>query len=245
MSDIAAPVPMDQTEALYSKAVSFQAAYAQSQKTYNRTLKWTAFGFACTTIAVSAVLVYILPLKTFVRVVGFVNEAGIYDSASDYSDLPLSTQAAGIESVLSNYLVYRERFVPSEADADYDVVSKLSSDAVRREYQGDANAKFNPQAPAKILGPNGFIRIHVLKGADWISHADDYATGTYKIHFCRTKVVQDQPPVNQRLEEQITYEKVDGVPLDQRTTFNPPGIMVTSYPTAREEGAPGAVNSCG
>lgn len=241
MSDIIG----DQDEQRYAQAISFQAINAarkiHSEKLLRRGL-YASIGLN----VMLGIAIDVQPDKQYVPVTGFINEAGIYDQTASYTDLPLATQIAGIESVLANYLIYRERFVPSEADRDYDIVSKLSSDPVRHEYQAFANAKLNPQAPAKDLGPFGFIRVNLVKSAapDWVTHADNWSSGVYRIHYCRTRVKGNEPPVSQRLEVQIGFAVVAGVPTDQRTTFNAPSINVVSYPTAREEGAPGAANSC-
>lgn len=232
-------------EERYAKGVTFQAINA-ARKINNEKLLRRGLYASLGLNVMLGIAIDVQPDKQYVPVTGFINEAGIYDKTTDYGDLPLATRVAGIESVLMNYLIYRERFVPSEADRDYDIVSKLSSEQVRREYQGFANAKLNPQAPAKELGPFGFIRVNLVKGAapDWVTHADDWSSGVYKIHYCRTQVRGNELPVSQRLEVQIGFAVVAGVPTDQRTTFNPPSVNVVSYPTAREEGAPGAVNPC-
>jgi type IV secretion system protein VirB8 len=239
----APPIVPTQTERLYAQAVSFQAVDARRQRRYNRILSSVAAGSIVLNTALTTAIVVMLPLKTVVPIYGFANEAGLFDTTTEISDLPPSSQVAGIEALLWNYLRDREGFAPSEADQDYDTVSKLSSDVVKAQYQGDANVKFNPQAPAKLLGPNGFIRINRLS-ANWIRHADDYSTGTYQIHFCRTIVRQETPPVQQRLQANITFEMLSKVPLEQRITFNPAGLVITEYPGAREEGAQGVAHPC-
>jgi type IV secretion system protein VirB8 len=230
-------------EDLYKQAVSFQAVDARRARRFERLKNLGLAGSMILNVALVASVFEMLPLKTIMPVYGFTNEAGLFDTTTEISDLPPSTQVAGIEALLWNYLRDREGFAPSEADQAYDVVSKLSSDVVKAQYQGDANVKFNPQAPAKLLGPNGYIRINRL-GANWVQHADDYSTGIYQIHFCRTVARQDTPPVRQRLQANITYEMLAKVPLEQRITFNPAGIVVTEYPGAREEGAQGGANPC-
>jgi len=57
-------------------------------------------------------------------------------------------------------------------------------------------------------------------------------------------VRQETPPARQRLQANITYEMISKIPLEQRITFNPAGIVVTEYPGAREEGAQGGANPC-
>nr|WP_294566792.1 VirB8/TrbF family protein [uncultured Rhodopila sp.] len=239
----AKPVEPTQTERLYEQAVSFQAADARRQRRYNLLRNSVLSGSAVLNVALTTAICMMLPLKTVVPVYGFMNEAGLFDTTTEISDLPPSVQVAGIEALLWNYLRDREGFAPSEADQNYDTVSKLSSDVVKAQYQGDANVKFNPQAPAKLLGPNGFIRINRLS-ANWVRHADDYTNGTYQVHFCRTIVRQETAPVQQRLQANITFEMLSKVPLEQRITFNPAGLVITEYPGAREEGAQGVAHPC-
>ena len=70
-------------------------------------------------------------------------------------------------------------------------------------FEGYLNARLNPDTPARKLGKNGYIRTRVLKGADWLSHAEDFTAGTYKIRFCRTVVIENQPPVDQPLSATV------------------------------------------
>lgn len=242
MNDLPSPPSDDPLEKLYSQAVSFQAIDARRQRRFDNYRTRCLIGSAILNVTLVAAVVEMLPLKTIQPIYGFTNEAGLFDTTTEISDLPPSVQIAGIESILWNYLRDREGFAPSEADQAYDVVSRLSSDIVKAQYQSDANPKLNPNAPAKLLGPNGFIRINRLS-ANWIQHADDYASGIYQIHFCRTVVRQEMPPARQRLQANITFEMISHIPLEQRITFNPSGIVVTEYPGAREEGAGGA-NPC-
>jgi type IV secretory pathway component VirB8 len=237
------PVEKTETERLYERAVSFQATDARRQRRYNRMLASVSAGSIVLNIALTTAICVMLPLKTIQPIYGFMNEAGLFDTTTEISDLPPSAQVTGIEALLWNYLRDREGFAPSEADQNYDTVSKLSSDVVKAQYQGDANTKFNPQAPAKLLGPNGYIRINRLS-ANWIRHADDYSSGTYQIHFCRTIVRQEAPTAQQRLQAVITFDTVSKVPLEQRITINPAGLIITEYPGAREEGAQGVAHPC-
>ena len=232
-----------ETERLHAGAVSFQAINARRERRMRRFMTTGLVGSAILNVALVVTIAELMPLKTVVPIYGFTNEAGLFDTTTEISDLPPSTHVANIEALLWSYVRDREGFAPSEADQAYDRVSMLSSDTVKAQYQSYANVKFNPQAPAKILGQHGFIRINRL-GGNWVQHADDYSTGIYQIHFCRTVVRQDQPPEQQRLQVTIAYDMLSKVPLEQRITFNPAGLVVTEYPGAREEGAQGVAHPC-
>lgn len=244
MSDVADDAAVRVTEGHYEQVVSFQATNARRHRRDVRLMTTGLVSSIALNLMLGAGILAILPLKTFVPIFGFNNEAGLLDTTTEISDLPPSTQVADIEAVLWNYLRDREGFAASEADQNYDVVSRLSNDQVRTEYQKYANPKFNPQSPANVAGPLGFVRINRL-GANFVRHADDYASGTYQIRFCRVIVRMNAPVVQQRLQANIGFERVTRVPLEQRITSNPAGVVVTEYPGPREDGAPGAANPCG
>jgi type IV secretory pathway component VirB8 len=237
MSDLAS------LEGLYKGVVTFQAVDARRERRQRRFMMMGLIGSAILNVALVATIAELMPLKTVVPVYGFLNEAGLFDTTTAISDLPSTTQVAAIEALLWNYSRDREGYAPSEADQAYQRVSELSSDTVKQQYQSNVNPKLNPESPAKLLGPNGFIRINRL-GGNWVQHADDYSSGIYQVHFCRTVVRQDQPPVQQRLQATVAYEMISKILLEQRITFNPAGLVVTEYPGAREEGAQGAAHPC-
>lgn len=233
----------DRLEALHRQTVSFQAIQAHA---WRKSARRSGAGFAVS-MALNVVLcgtIYaMMPLKEIKPVYAFYNEAGFPDSTMVLSDLPHDKQVAATEALLWQYVRDREGYAPSEAESDYNIVSELSSDDVKKQYQDWANAKINPNAPAKFLGPNGFIRINRL-GSDWVSHNDDYSRGIYSIRFCRVVVLPNKPVIMQRMTANVAFETVKSVPLVQRITSNWVGIVVTEYPGPREDGAEGAVNPC-
>jgi type IV secretion system protein VirB8 len=241
--DQAIPVGRSEAETYYSGVVAFQSEQARTWKRSSRRAWAAAGGMFTLNVLLGATIVELMPLKQVVPVFAYLNEAGLLDTATAISDLPASTRAAGIESLLWQYLRHREHYAPSEAKESYEIVSAMSSDRVRGQYQAWANPKDNKASPAALLGDHGFIRINRISGA-WLSHAPDYNAGVYQIRYCRTVAQENMPPIEQRMIETIGYVTVPSVPLWQRVSFNHAGVIVTEYPGPEQEGAPGALHPC-
>lgn len=244
LMDLAAPITRGEAETTYyAGVVAFQAQQARIWKRSSRRAWTAAGGMFVLSIVLGAAILVMLPLKRVVPVFVYLNEAGLLDTTTAISDLPPSTKAAGIEALLWQYLRHREHYAPSEAAESYEIVSAMSGDTVRQQYQAWANPVANKASPAAILGDRGFIRINRISGA-WLSHAPDYSSGVYQIRYCRTVSQENVPPVQQRMIETIGYVTVRAVPLWERVTFNHAGVIVTEYPGPETEGSPGAPHPC-
>jgi type IV secretion system protein VirB8 len=240
----ALPITRGEAEtAYYAGVVAFQAQQARSWKRSSRRAWTAASGMFALNIVLAGALFEMMPLKQVVPVFAYLDEAGLLDTTTAISDLPPSTRVAGIESLLWQYLRHREHYAPSEAGQSYEVVSAMSDDTVRRQYQKWANPRDNKAAPAAVLGDHGFIRIDRISGA-WVSHTPDYSSGVYEIRYCRTVARDNEEPVQQRMIETIGYVTVRAVPLWERVTFNHAGVIVTEYPGPETEGSPGAPHPC-
>jgi len=227
------------------EVVSFQAQQARAQQRMARRAWIAAGGMFGLNVVLAITIVAMLPLKQSVPVFAYINEAGLLDTTTAISDLPKTTQVAGIESLLWQYVRHREMYAPSEAEDSYDIVSAMSDEDVRNQYQHWANPKYDPKAPAAVLKNQGFIRINLASGA-WVSHTPDYSSGVYQIRFCKTTVpdANTSDMTQQRMIVALRYKLVNDVPLWQRTTFNHAGVIITEYPPPQQEGAIGATHPC-
>ena len=246
-----APVPERRLEELYSQVVPLQAQQAMA---WRRTAKWSRrMAIAAMALAFSeaVAITALLPMERVLPVFVYLDKFGVSNTANAISELPADHRIAGIDALLWQYLANREHYAPSEADQSYAIVSAMSSEVVKQQYQKWANPTLNDQSPAKKLGEHGFIRVFRINSS-WLSHADDYTSGVYQIHFCRLVAPEGQTATAQRMVSTLRYQLVDTVPLWERLTVNYAGVIVTEYPGPEMEGADvkyvsgfGGDNPCG
>src|SRR3954471_21310130 len=112
MSDI----PPDRDEALYRSAVSFQAINANRHVQAMKLLRRSLYASVALNLLLGYGIATILPLKTYVPIYGFHNEAGAHETSTNYADEPLTQREADVENVLSAYVQRRERYTAATAD---------------------------------------------------------------------------------------------------------------------------------
>ncbi len=244
-------VPDSKTEDLYSRVVPLQAQQAMA---WRRSAKWSrrlASAALAVGFAEAVAITVLLPLEKITPVYVYLDRFGVPNTANALSELPADHRIAGIDALLWQYLLNREHYSPSEADQSYATVSAMSAETVKQQYQKWVNPKLNAQSPASKLGAHGFIRVYRLNSS-WLSHADDYTSGVYQIHFCRLVAPEGQTATAQRMVATLRYQLVDTIPLWERLTINHAGLIVTEYPGPETEGAdlklvssPGGDNPCG
>jgi type IV secretion system protein VirB8 len=228
-------VPDTRTEDLYSRVVPLQAQQAMLWRRVAKRRQWLLGGALAACFAQAVAVTALLPLEKIIPVFIYLDQFGMPQTANAPSDLPADHRVAGIDALLWQYLRNREHYAPSEADQSYKIVSAMSAETVKQQYQKWANPKLNPQSPATKLGANGFIRIFRIDSS-WVSHADDYTSGVYQIRFCRLVAPEGQTATAQRMSATLRYQLVDSIPIWERLTENYAGLIVTEYPGPEAEG---------
>lgn len=254
MSDISlqiVPVPDTRLEDLYSRVVPLQAQQALLWRRTAQRRRWLLGGTLVVCFAQAIAVTALLPLEKVIPVFVYLDKFNVAQTTNAPSELPADHRIAGIDALLWQYLRNREHYAPSEADQSYTIVSAMSTEAVKQQYQKWANPKLNADSPASKLGTHGFIRTYRINSS-WVSHDDDYAVGVYQIRFCRLVVPEGQTATAQRMVATLRYQLVDSIPLWERLTENYAGLIVTEYPGPETEGAdlklvasPGGENPCG
>lgn len=220
-------------ESHYAQVVPMQAAQANLwRRSYNGS-KWRERA-SYAVIAAQAVAIFMIAgsykvITTFV----YLDKFGMPNTdAHLISELPVDHRLAGIDAILWNYTRLREHYVASTADDDYHIVSAMSADKVREQYQQWANPKFNPKnAPAVQVGQHGYIKLFRENGGSaWIAHNEDYTKGVYQITFCRLIVADGKPATAEKMVETMNYTTLADVPLWVRMDFNYAGAFITAYP---------------
>ena len=239
MSDVdqrVVALPPSQAEAHYAGVVSMQAAQARVWRDAWKRGRWRDIALTVAVVAEAVAISFLVPNQHYITIFSYLNPSGVHDTATAISTLPADQRIAGIEALLWQYLRFREHYAPSEAENSYNIVSAMSSEHVREQYQKWANPINNPKAPAITLGKTGFIRVYRENGT-FIRHSADYATGVYQIRFCRLVAPEGQTPFAQRWSDTFSYQLADSIPLWERVTFNHAGLVVTEYPGPESEGA--------
>jgi type IV secretory pathway component VirB8 len=245
------PVPESHTEDLYRSVVPLQAQQALMWRGAAKRSQRLMYAALTICFAEAIAVTGLLPLQKVTPVFVYLNKLGTTETTTALSDLPVDQRVAGIDALLWQYLANREHYSPSEADQSYGIVSAMSTQAVKQQYQKWANPKLNPASPASKLGAHGFVRVYRVNSS-WLSHADDYTSGVYQIHFCRLVVPEGQTATAQRMVATLRYQLVDTIPLWERLTVNFAGMIITEYPGPETEGSdlklvagPGTDNPCG
>lgn len=215
--------------------ITFQADRVRRYRNRARYAMTCAVGFFALDLVLGYALICTVPLIRAIPVFITMNGDGSIDTRVMFSSLPKDKRVAGIEAGLWSYVRERESYSFHDRPYDYDVISAMSSPAVRTAYQTWANSKA-PSNPAVKLMDKGFINVKLIDGG-FTSHADDYSSGTYRIVFER-KVVEEavRDPSVQRMIVTVSYVLTEAVPVTQRITFNPAGIVVVEYPEASPDG---------
>lgn len=248
MSDIdttVLPIPQSELEKHYASVVPMQTAQAKLWRDAYRGRRWRELALVFAVVAEAIAIAFLVPNQHYVLVFSYLSRAGVQDTSTAFSTLPPDQRVAGIEALLWQYAKLREHYSAPEADNDYAIVSAMSAENVKQQYQKWANPKLNPNAPANKLGKEGSIRVYRNGGA-FISHSPDYDTGVYQVRFCRVVAPDGQTPTAQRWNVSVSYQLVDTIPLWERLVINHAGVIVTEYPGPETEGAgPKAVPAVG
>lgn len=244
VNDLAVMVPASAIERHYVETLSFQAERARAALHRARNYGRLAGALGAICFMEAAALYMAMPLKQVIPVFIDIHRDGVVDTSESMSTLPTSTRQAAIAAELWAYVRHREHYNFAEAAYDYDVVSGLSAPGVREDYQAAVNPK-NPDAPVNKLGQKTTISLRRISGA-WLTHSPDYTAGTYQIRYAARVQEAEHPDTCQRLSVLFSYQPVAAVPVEQRVTYNPDGIVVTSYPRPEAEAPPTTdLSECG
>lgn len=240
MNDIGT-VPVPVTEAnkdqLYAGAIGLQAAQAKLWREAYNGRRWRERALMGVIVALAGAICVLVPNQHYVLVFSYLTRSGVQDTATALSTLPADQRVAGIVALLWQYVRYREHYAASEAEESYSIVSAMSAEDVKQQYQKWSNPKLNKDAPANKLGTTGFIRVYRESGSGFVKHSPDYDTGNYLVRFCRMIVPPGQTATAQRWSVNFSYQLVDTIPLWERLVLNHAGVIVTEYPGPESEGA--------
>ena len=221
----ALPIERDKLSEHYKDVESFQR---QRVKGARRLSKFFAAGFAISLLANAGqafTIASILPLVKLVPVLLTVRPDGTVDSSVAMSQLPVSLNEAVKRAALWQYVRLREGYSYDAARYAYDVVSGMSSDVVRSQYQGWFNYP-NPVSPQVTVARKGTIVIEHISSAD-------IAPTVQQIRFKKTLAIVGTQPIVTTWTATVQYQLIENMPAEARLT-NPGGVVVVAYQSAQD-----------
>lgn len=166
-----------------------------------------------------------------------ITSEGVPAVAYRLEDLPPEAQRDVAVNALWNYVWLRESFSSGMADAAWSIVSAMSDERVRKEYQERHNPR-NPQSPWAIYGEKGSVKVE-YDSHDDLAPPQGYSGPPpgYAFRFWRTEVREQMPPVRAMWGASMRFRRdVPNIDPRQRYTFNAPGVQVWEYPGGRPVG---------
>jgi len=221
----ALPVTREALSEQYRHVESFQASRARHANTRAKILAAVAAISILANLGQGWTIASLLPLTKLVPVYLWVRGDGTVDSAETLSRLPQTAAEAVVTAGLWQYVRLREGFSQDSARYGYDVVSGMSSDAVREAYQKWFNYP-NPQSPQVTIGRKGQIDIEHIGSAK-------IAENVEQVRFQRIVTYTGQPPVVTTWTATLQYQLADTLPADRRLS-NPGGVIVTAYQAGQD-----------
>ncbi len=224
-------VPEDRMEQYYDEVLSFQASRARAARRGGRA-GWIFGGsMLVVNLMLGWGLLSVLPTIRLQPVFIYPRGDGTVITSVDLSTLPTSEQDAMVQASLWQYVQLREGYSAETAQYNFHIVSALSSPQVRSQYQTWFN--FPSQAsPQAVYGKSETVHVERLPGSGW--QDDDHKR--YLMMFRR--VVEDKAISSGNWAATLYLARVPTVPVRDRLTFNPAGVIVTGYPGAEQVGKP-------
>jgi type IV secretion system protein VirB8 len=183
-----------------------------------------ALGCAIAEMAVigllAAVILAMQPLKTLVPFIVAINSDGTHDVLTSRAQLPADEQERVVKSELWQYVFDREGYYWDGAPYSYDVVSRLSDQRTRDEYQQwFVNSPDSPQRHPEIN-----IKVdHVVDGIQFVS--DHVATvGFWRSEQTRGTLAGPKQHYTARIGFSL-HNATSAADAD----INPAGLKITSY----------------
>lgn len=212
----------------YKDVQSFQAGRARQSRNLSRAAVAISGVLLLINLAQAAAIFFMLPLARIVPVYLWIRPDGTIDSEVSMSKLPATQNEAVIDSMMWQYVRYREGYTADTARYAYDFVSQLSAPDVRQRYQEYFNYP-NPSSPQVVIGRKGTLEV---------THISSSVIGTNirQIRYRRAYIVNGRQVTATTWTATITYALVDELPARQRLG-NPIGVVITAYQSA-EDSAP-------
>lgn len=230
-------VPTSQIAVVMEQGRSWEAD-REAQRLRSEQRAWWVAGAACGTTLLSLVaFVFILPLKTTVPYVIYVDKAsGNQEIVNAINDRDVGYRELNEKHWASKYVTSHESYLYTLLQHDYDTVLALSSDEVGRSY---ARLFEGDQAKDKKFGPHTEERIKIISV---VLPPDSSGKAVIRFEKLTRRLNADQAGTAQTFVATMGYEFKPSMRGKEKDLLqNPLGFKVTSYRVDAELGAQGAL----
>lgn len=237
---------VEQAAAVYISKADLESGYAAARLARAkeaRRQKWRTRSFvgiiACLSAAAAAegvALAALLPTVRVEPVFVYLRDDGTKITSQSWDDMPADARGAHVYNVLSQYVMLREGWASGTGQRAWDVVSALSTKAVREQFQKEFH-RSNPQSPERLYGEKATVRVDVTD-----VQRDSDRPGAYRVYFNRTLRAADGDMPRENMVATLRVRDVlnpKALPWWQRIQFNAPAIAVWEYPGAVHTTPPG------
>ena len=233
-------VPADELRAHYAGIVASHGAERARER--RRELgRWGMVGvLGASTLALSAAIVLLVPLKRVVPVFVAAHEDGSFTTTIAQSDIDPGTRERVLKATLWLYVVSRERFNTATHAEDQQAVYVLSDKPTGDTYQASVDPA-NKQSPWKRYGTRTTVRLHrVSEGLACGTEAcaPGQTPNSYLVRYRRVEQTEGQRPVETSWASAARFRLLSDVPASQTVTINPIGVQVVQYDKTEEGSLP-------
>jgi len=224
MNDIAGdfralPILNPEREQYHKSVRSFQAHLVNDTQRRLRTWFWLAIsGYILAGSLVAAILM-ILPLKTIAWGFLAIREDGTADTGMSLTDLGADQAEKVIRASIWRYVQERESYSFSDAKRRYDLVSLMSNENVRRDYQSWFVS--SADSPQKVFGKNGQVSVQEIS----ISPIRD---GVFLVRFWRSSHLYGEKERKTSATATVEYELLKEAPASL-VLDDPAALSVVRY----------------
>ena len=227
-------VPQDQMDSYYEQVLSFQASRARRARRGSQAAWFVAGALLVSNLMLGYGFLSVLPTVRLQPVFIYPRGDGTVISSVDMSSLPTGEQDAMVQASLWQYVQLREGYSIDTAQYNYHVVSALSSPQVRAQYQSWFNFP-SRTSPQTVYGKVETVHVERMPGSGW--QDDDHKR--YLMMFRRVVEDSDGKAISSATWAATLYvARINTIPVHDRLTFNPAGVVVTGYPGAEQMGQP-------
>jgi type IV secretion system protein VirB8 len=234
-------IPADELARIYEEQKQERARIKRRERFKSWTNGSVMAGQTLVILGLVGVIIYMLPLQKIIPIPVNVRDDGTTATVARWNDLPEAVRANVTINTVWTYVQQRESWSAANAGHAWDVVSALSSQKVRENFQNWYRAD-NPESPAQVYKDMtvhvSFVRWEPICPIEKACIND--GPPAYRVWFDRVETAPDgkkTPPA--RYAATVGINRDIEIPQNriwQLWTINPAQIQVTEYPGAQREG---------
>jgi type IV secretion system protein VirB8 len=224
MTDIAVdfralPVLDQDRERYHQEVLSYHAHKTKDKASRARLWFYVALISLGLNILLTASLASLLPMKQLVPLYLVSHDDGTVDSGISLTDLGVDQAQKVIRASIWRYVAERESYSYADAKRRYDLVSLMSNESVRHDYQ-EWFLK-SPDSPQKVFGKKGQISVHEIS----MSPIRD---GVFLVRFYKVSHLYGEKDTRMTATATVQYELLNNAPASL-VLDDPAALQVIRY----------------